>query len=1225
MKKLSLKQILSLTLMICLTVNIMVIIPPITGCAVDDNYIEEFETVASTWATFKETYPGWTMSDESQISSVSNHANDPRVATVGEFRFSSNATADFDDLFITKIFDSAYTSDEVIFETKVKANSGNAPRKSALTINGDEGTLVRLNLVSGNSATTGTFSYTTEDSGVQEIDSDTYWGTDYVTIKIVISKSTVGRENPYDTCYYYIGDLENPAAGGTNHMIDKTQTSVNGFSLVWQDSTGSICVMFYDYFKVIGTKDALAVPQMPPLVTESDLCKTVFSYDFDTETNWSNGWELIPGDNNSIDRFVEDGNGMMRFSAGSTTQLVARLQKKLKDIEEATGLTMPKLVLEYRVRMNDVGGTQGVFCGETATQNGPARGATPVMYAKKNGSFVYRFGRDDNTEFATFTPNQWDTITIVYDNLSTTRTTYLNGVKQGETASDTGNGYYNTGGDFDIFFRLNETDSGRIADVDYVTLYAYPESLEFEVEAESSTDTNSINLIFNERLSSAGLTKSMISVDNGSEVNKVKMKDGKYIVEFVNPLQPLSTYNITLNGVSDIFEHTITDMSKSFSTRKPMLYMDKSELIDDDAEQKLTVLQSGNLKVTFSASNETDKNEALSVLVPIYDENENMTALYPKDITLNDGVVNFNDYVAFSLNDISQAERLSVFAWKNKSLPIPVSGNTIYTSEKMFETPANKSLPEYNETPVITTDIDNDKICVTVETMDANPREVGLLVEADGETFYATQKTSVDGVAEFKFNARYPKAKFCIKAGIYGAASAISDEIEYYSNGYIEESFNKINNSSATKEDIKTFITELDEVHSLDTTAFSKLSVNASDHLCSVILSERNSCENGKFADIDDFKKALSIASIMGLILDKKNVDAALKDSSEYLEDSAYGIYESMSETCRTCVIDAVSGEAYFSTEELSSAFSKQVVFQGIYKAEHYMLIRDIVISMAEEIGLDLVKYNAIEDKRPVDIGLMGNLFDKYQDVISKFNSLVASMPENPSGDSSSGDDNNSGSTGGGGSSGGGGYYFPGGYNTSSTTEPLAPTPLYKDIDGYAWAEDAILALSEKGILSGDGNGLFRPEAPVTRAEFIKMILLAANLYSEDATGVFRDVSENDWYYPYVASAKYLGLVNGDADGCFGGNKVIKREDMATILHRVLIHKNNSLPKTENTILFTDNDSISEYSREAVYSIRETGIINGVGDNRFAPLEPATRAQAAKMIYNFLSIESGEN
>ena len=60
-----------------------------------------------------------------------------------------------------------------------------------------------------------------------------------------------------------------------------------------------------------------------------------------------------------------------------------------------------------------------------------------------------------------------------------------------------------------------------------------------------------------------------------------------------------------------------------------------------------------------------------------------------------------------------------------------------------------------------------------------------------------------------------------------------------------------------------------------------------------------------------------------------------------------------------------------------------------------------------------------------------------------------------------------------------------------------------------------------------------------------------------------------------------------------------------------------TIEKPYEKINFTDADSIAEYAAEAVDTLQQAGIINGMEDGSFAPAATATRAQAAKILYTF--------
>lgn len=177
---------------------------------------------------------------------------------------------------------------------------------------------------------------------------------------------------------------------------------------------------------------------------------------------------------------------------------------------------------------------------------------------------------------------------------------------------------------------------------------------------------------------------------------------------------------------------------------------------------------------------------------------------------------------------------------------------------------------------------------------------------------------------------------------------------------------------------------------------------------------------------------------------------------------------------------------------------------------------------------------------------------------------------------------------------------------------------VYTDIDGVQWAKEAIQYLVDYNILSKPEDKLFRPYDNVTREEFTKMIVNAMGLFDAEALTQLKDVEKGAWYYPYVASAEKEGIILGNEKGLFNIGANITRQDMAVIIDRVLEKAGYEDKEVGN--IFADNNDIADYAFSAVYNMRQRGIINGVGDNRFAPKNNATRAQAAKIIYEMLKV-----
>ncbi|MBE5040076.1 S-layer homology domain-containing protein [Ructibacterium gallinarum] len=176
----------------------------------------------------------------------------------------------------------------------------------------------------------------------------------------------------------------------------------------------------------------------------------------------------------------------------------------------------------------------------------------------------------------------------------------------------------------------------------------------------------------------------------------------------------------------------------------------------------------------------------------------------------------------------------------------------------------------------------------------------------------------------------------------------------------------------------------------------------------------------------------------------------------------------------------------------------------------------------------------------------------------------------------------------------------------------------FNDLKGFEWAEDSICRLYELKIINGVADKKFAPSEEVTRAQFVKMLILALDKdFRDDMQCDFEDVLPGSWEYPYIAAACQMGVVNGVSEKCFAPNAILTRQDAAVMLHRFLRYFHIEIPDGDS-VVFSDELEISEYAAEAVKEIAKKGIMNGVGNNKFAPLESCNRAMAAKIVYAVL-------
>ena len=179
---------------------------------------------------------------------------------------------------------------------------------------------------------------------------------------------------------------------------------------------------------------------------------------------------------------------------------------------------------------------------------------------------------------------------------------------------------------------------------------------------------------------------------------------------------------------------------------------------------------------------------------------------------------------------------------------------------------------------------------------------------------------------------------------------------------------------------------------------------------------------------------------------------------------------------------------------------------------------------------------------------------------------------------------------------------------------PSEPAPALLDIAGH-WGEVYILEAVEKKLVQGYPDGTFRPDQPITRAEFLVMLVKALGLKGGEAALPFTDRDKiGPWAREAVAIAVQEGIVTGYADGTFRPDAYITRAEMAVMIARAL----GMAVGAEIRTAFADDQEIPAWAKGAVEALRQQGIIQGREGNRFSPRDTATRAEAAVMLLRMM-------
>lgn len=195
-------------------------------------------------------------------------------------------------------------------------------------------------------------------------------------------------------------------------------------------------------------------------------------------------------------------------------------------------------------------------------------------------------------------------------------------------------------------------------------------------------------------------------------------------------------------------------------------------------------------------------------------------------------------------------------------------------------------------------------------------------------------------------------------------------------------------------------------------------------------------------------------------------------------------------------------------------------------------------------------------------------------------------------------------------------------YAVISGTRSFSDTP--------KWAETAVNALASRMVLQGVDAAPFRAVDAVSRAEVAEMVTRALGVLT-DKSGAsnFFDVTLTDWYFPSISIATEYGLIRGYGDNTFRPEKKITRQEVMSIMARVIRFIKGSSTETQptmsmteaNQILsrFADSNTVSEWAKIDMAECIKAGVVKGDDLGNLKPLDNITRVQMAQLIYNLLT------
>lgn len=179
----------------------------------------------------------------------------------------------------------------------------------------------------------------------------------------------------------------------------------------------------------------------------------------------------------------------------------------------------------------------------------------------------------------------------------------------------------------------------------------------------------------------------------------------------------------------------------------------------------------------------------------------------------------------------------------------------------------------------------------------------------------------------------------------------------------------------------------------------------------------------------------------------------------------------------------------------------------------------------------------------------------------------------------------------------------------------------FEDIRDH-WAQDYIENMASRLVLTGKSDQAFDPDADITRAEFIAIVVRALGLHSAVGNHAFRDVKSTDWYASAVQIAVSYNLIQGYPDGTFRPNAPITREEAMAVIARAMalagMDTSLSAERQEQLLAaYTDGGSVGRWARQSAALNVHYGIFQGY-QQALRPQDSISRAETAAIIQRLL-------
>ena len=214
------------------------------------------------------------------------------------------------------------------------------------------------------------------------------------------------------------------------------------------------------------------------------------------------------------------------------------------------------------------------------------------------------------------------------------------------------------------------------------------------------------------------------------------------------------------------------------------------------------------------------------------------------------------------------------------------------------------------------------------------------------------------------------------------------------------------------------------------------------------------------------------------------------------------------------------------------------------------------------------------------------------------------------------------------------GFAFTGWYTDRELTQRVTSLTLTNSTVVYAgwnpftdagngdWFYEDVLYVYNQGLMEGTGADTFSPDAAVTRGQAVTILWRMAGSPVVNFAMDFSDVTEDTWCAEAIRWAASEGIAKGFADGSFGQDVYVSREQLAAFLYREVQRQGGGFTGMWYFPLnYPDIEELGAFADEAMHWCVMTGVLQGTADGRLAPKATVDRAQLSAILHRYLTVE----